>query len=118
MNKPVYLGLSILEIIKIVMHEFWFHFVEPKYDEKAKLCYIDTDSLIVKILKKKLDTLNYELKRLLMKGKNKQVIGLMEIKLGGKLMNDGSENKKAKATKKCVIKKLKFEDYKNCLEAT
>ena len=49
MNEPVYLGLSILEIIKIVMHEFWFHFVEPKYDEKAKLCYIDTDSLIVYI---------------------------------------------------------------------
>ena len=31
------------------MHKFWFHFVEPKYDEKAKLCYIDTDSLIVSI---------------------------------------------------------------------
>ena len=53
-----------------------------------------------------------------MKGKNKKVIGLMKNKLGGKLMNDGSENKKVKDTKKCVIKKLKFEDYKNCLEAT
>ena len=73
---------------------------------------------IAQDFEKKFDTLNYELERLLVKGKNKKVIGLMKNKLGGKLMNDGSENKKAKDTKKCVIKKLKFEDYKNCLEAT
>ena len=73
---------------------------------------------IAQDFEKRFDTLNYELERLLVKGKNKKVIGLMKNKLGGKLMNDGSENKKAKDTKKCVIKKLKFEDYKNCLEAT
>ena len=44
MNKPVYLGLSILELSKILMHEFWYDHVKPKYDEKAKLCYMDTDS--------------------------------------------------------------------------
>ena len=43
MNKPVYLGLSILEISKILMYEFWYDYVKPKYDEKAKLCYMDTD---------------------------------------------------------------------------
>ena len=49
MNKPVYLGLSILELSKIVMDEFWYDYVKPKYKGKAKLCYMDTDSLIVYI---------------------------------------------------------------------
>ena len=43
MNKPVYLGLSVLELSKILIHEFWYDYVKPKYDEKAKLCYMDTD---------------------------------------------------------------------------
>ena len=49
MNKPVYLGLSILELSKILMYEFWYDYVKPKYGEKAKLCYMDTDSFIVYI---------------------------------------------------------------------
>ena len=42
MNKPVYLDLSILELSKVVMYEFWYDYVNPKYEEKAKLCYMDT----------------------------------------------------------------------------
>ena len=49
MNKPVYLGLSILELSEIVMYEFWYDYVKPKDREKTKLCYIDTDSFIVYI---------------------------------------------------------------------
>ena len=49
MGKPVYLGLSILEISKMTMHEFWYDYIKPKYGEKAKLCYMDTDSFIVYI---------------------------------------------------------------------
>ena len=48
-NKAVYLGLSILELSKILMHEFWYDYVKLKYDEKAKLCYMDTDRFIVYI---------------------------------------------------------------------
>ena len=146
MNKPVHLGLSILELSKILMYEFWYDYVKPKYGEKVKLCYMDTDSFIVYIktddiykdiaedVETRFDTSNYELDRPLPKGKNKKVIGLMKDELGGKIMtkfvglraktysyliDDGSEDKKAKGTKKCVIKrKLKFENYKNCLEAT
>ena len=43
------LVLSILEFSKILMHEFWYEFAKPKYDEKAKLCYMDTDSFLVYI---------------------------------------------------------------------
>ena len=50
-NKPIYLGLSILKMSKTVMYEFWCHYVKPEYGEKAKLCYIDTDIFVVYIKK-------------------------------------------------------------------
>ena len=49
MNKPACLGLSILELSKILMYEFLHDYVKPKYDEKSKLCYMDTDSFIAYI---------------------------------------------------------------------
>ena len=47
MNKPVYLGLSMLDMSKTVMYEFWFDYVKPTYGEKVKLCYMGTDSFLV-----------------------------------------------------------------------
>ena len=44
MNKPVYLGLLILEISKTLMYEFWYDCIKPKYQNNAKLHYMDTDS--------------------------------------------------------------------------
>ena len=49
MNKPVYLGLSILEISKTLMYEFWYDYVKPKYQDNGKLCYMDTDNFIINI---------------------------------------------------------------------
>ena len=49
MNKPVYLGLSILEISRTLMYEFWYDYIKPKYQNDAKLCYMDTDSFIIHI---------------------------------------------------------------------
>ena len=48
-NKPVYLGLSILEISKTLMHELWYDYIKPKYQNNAKSCYMDTDSFIINI---------------------------------------------------------------------
>ena len=139
MNKPIYLGLSILEISKILMYEFWYDYMKPKYSDNVKLCYTDTDSFIINIKTKdididvedRFDTSNYKVYRPLPTGKNKKVIGLMKDELGGKvitefvalrpktysyLTDDCKEDKKAKGTKKSVVKKMiKFNDYKNCL---
>ena len=72
MNKPIYLGISILDLSKIVIFEFWHDYIKPKYGKKVKLCYIDTDSFIMHIktkdfyedivddVEKRFDTSNYE----------------------------------------------------------
>ena len=103
MNNLFCLGLSILELSKILIYEFWYDYVKPKYDEKAKLCYVDTNTFIVYIktdyiykdiaedVETRFDTSNYELEcnsidRPLLKGKNKKVIALMKDELGGKIM--------------------------------
>ena len=143
MNKPMYLGLSILEISKTLMYEFWYHYMKPKYANNVKLCYMDTDSFIMNIktndfykdfsndVENRFDTSNYEVNRPLPTGKHKKVIGLMRDELGGKIItefvtlrpktysfltDDGKEDKNAKGTKKCEIKKMiKFNDYKKFL---
>ena len=133
MNKPIYPGISILDISNTLMYEFWYDYIKPKYQDKAKLYYMDTDSFIIHIktedfyediaddVEKWFDICNYDEndKRPLPMGKNKKVIVLFKDELGGKimtefiglraityayLMDDGSEHKKATGTKKCVIK--------------
>ena len=86
MNEPVYLGLSIQDLSKIVMFEFWYDYVKPKYDKNEKFCYMDTNSFIVHVkteyiykdiaenFETRSDTSNFELARPLLKGKNKKVI--------------------------------------------
>ena len=52
MNKTrvkLYLGMSILDISKALMYEFWYDYIGPKYGDKSKLCYTDTDSFITNI---------------------------------------------------------------------
>ena len=49
MNKPIYLGLSILEISKILMYEFWYNYMKPKHNDSIKLCSMDTDSFVMNI---------------------------------------------------------------------
>ena len=49
MIKPIYLGMSILDISKMIMNEFWQDYIKPMYGERAKLCYTDTDSFVIDI---------------------------------------------------------------------
>ena len=83
MNKPIYLGLSILEISKIMIYEFWYDYMKRKYGDMVKLCYTDTDSLVMTIktkdfykdnaqdVQERFDTSNYSIDRPLRKGKNR-----------------------------------------------
>ena len=142
MNKLVYLGMSILDINKTLMYEFWYDYLKPKYNDKAKLCYMDTDSFVINIFtedffedinidfERWFDTSNYDEndERPLQIGVNKKVIGIFKD-LPGKimkefcalraktytyLMEDDSEHNKAKRSKKCMIKRrLMFENYKD-----
>ena len=50
MNKPLYLGMSLLHISKTLMYEFCYDYIKPKYGDQAKLCYMDTDSFIIHII--------------------------------------------------------------------
>ena len=120
-------------------------YINRKYGDKVKLCYTDTDSFIINIktedffedisndVERWFDTSNYDKndKRPLPIGKNKKVPGLFKDELGENIITevvalrpksyayltyDGSDHKKAKGTKKCIIKqKLMFENYKDCL---
>ena len=100
MNKPVCLGQAILDISKTLMYEFWYDYLKPKYGEKSKLCYMNTDSFIIHIeteefykdiandVSKWFDTSNYDNndERHLSIGINKKVIGMFKDELGGKIM--------------------------------
>ena len=100
MNKPFYLGLSILQISKTLMYEFWYYYIKRNYQKNAKLCYMDTNSFIIHIksenvdediandVKKWFDTTNYseDDKRPLPRDMNKKVNGLIKDKFGGKIM--------------------------------
>ena len=143
MNKPIYLGLSILELSKMTMYEFWYDYVKVKYEDRVTLCYMDTDSFVLNVrtkdfykdisedVKDRLDTSNFYCDRPLPIGVNKKVDGLVKDELGGGIItefvalrpksysyrtDDLVELKKAKGTKKCVVEKmLGFDDYKKCL---
>ena len=143
MNKLVYLCQAILDLSKIVMYEFHYDYMVPNYGDRLKLCYMDTDSLVYHIktnnfyadiaddVQTRFDRSGYIPDRPLPVGPNKKVIGLMKDELRGKIMTefialspklysykklDGSEDKKCKGIKKCIVKNtITFKDYKSCL---
>ena len=144
-NKPVYLGMSILDLSKTLMYDFHYNYIKPKYGERAKLLFTDTDSLAYEIetkdfyrdiysdVKSKFDTSNYPKNHPsgILTGVNKKVIGMFKDEAAGKQIaefvglraklysykvEESYEEKKCKGVKKAVIKKtISFNDYKNCL---
>ena len=102
MNKPIYLGMSILGISKTIMYEIWYNYVKPKQKDKAKLCYMDTDSFVIHIftedffedinndVERWFDASNYDKndKKPLQTGMNQKVNGIFKDELGGKIMKE------------------------------
>ena len=94
--------MSILDICKTFMYKFWYDYFKPKYGDKAKLCYTDTDSFIFNIITEDFfedisndveawyDMSNYDEndKRPLPISKNKKVIVLFKDQLGGRIMKE------------------------------
>ena len=145
MNKPVYLGMCILDLSKTIMYDFHYNYIKSKYGDKAKLLFSDTDSLMYEIqtedfykdisgdVKDRFDTSDYPENHPsgIPTGINKKVLGKMKDEAAGKIikefvglraklysfiMDDGGEIKKCKGIKKQVVESsISHEDYKTCL---
>ena len=145
MNKPVYLGMCILDLSKTIMYDFHYNYIKSKYGDKAKLLFSDTDSLMYEIetedfykdisgdVKNKFDTSDYPENHPsgIPTGINKKVLGMMKDEAAGKIikdfvglraklysfvMDDGEETKKCKGIKKQVVESsIRHENYKTCL---
>ena len=145
MNKPVYLGMCILDLSKTLMYDFHYNYIIPKYGNKAKLLFTDTDSFLYEIetedfykdisgdVKDKFDTSEYNEGHPsgIPTGINKKVLGMFKDEAKGKIikefvglraklysyiMEEGEENKKCKGVKKQVVEEnITHEDYKTCL---
>lgn len=144
-NKPLYLGMCILDLSKTLMYDFHYNYIKPKYGERAKLLFTDTDSLAYEIqtedfykdiacdVAAKFDTSNFlkDHPSGISVGVNKKVVGMFKDEAGGKIieefvglraklysykMYNGKEEKKCKGVKGCVVKKtISHQDYKRCL---
>lgn len=144
LDKPIYVGATILDISKTLMYEFHYNIMKKRYGNRVVLLYQDTDSLIYLIftddiyedfkeMQDLLDTSDYPKDHFLYSEKNKKVVGKMKDEMNGSIISEfvslqpkvysysyiengeNKENKKAKGVKKSVIKDLKFETYKDVL---
>ena len=145
MNKPVYLGMCILDLSKSLMYDFHYNYIIPKYGNKAKLLFTDTDSFLYEIetedfykdisgdVRDRFDTSDYKEDHPsgIPTGINKKVLGMFKDEAAGKIikefvglraklysyiMEEGEENKKCKGVKKQVVEEnITHEDYKTCL---
>ena len=145
MDKPVYLGMSILDLSKTLMYDFHYKYIKPKYGNKAKLLFTDTDSFLYEIqtedfykdiagdVRDRFDTSDYPEGHPsgIPTGINKKVLGMFKDETAGKVikefvglraklysykMDEGKENKRCKGIKKAVVEKsIRHEDYKTCL---
>ena len=144
-NKPVYLGMCILDLSKTLMYDFHYNYIKNKFNDKATLLFTDTDSLAYEIETEDFykdisgdvhgffDTSNFPKGHSsgIEVGCNKKVVGMFKDEAGGKIisefvglrpklyaykMHDGKEEKRCKGVKKAVVKRsINFEDYKTCL---
>ena len=140
-NKPMYLGMSILDLSKTLMYRFHYDYVKPKWGNKSELLFTDTDSLCYEIrmndfyndikndTSKWFDMCNYDKNHSLFDEKNKKQVGFMKDECGGDIVEfvglrpksyayetvKGKIEKKCKGVKLYVVKDHITIDYKKCL---
>ena len=103
LDKPIFLGMCILDLSKTLMYDFHYNYIKQKYGDKAKLLFTDTDSLMYEIqtedfykdisedVEDKFDTSNYPSEHSIGEdyiGKNKMVIGMFKDEAGGKVIDE------------------------------
>jgi hypothetical protein len=143
LNKPAYVGMSILDISKTLMYDFHYNHVKKFYGKRAKLLFTDTDSLMYRLTTNdayedaakfvsKFDTSGYDKNSPFYDATNKKVIGKMKDEANGvpltefvgfrskmySYVGDGDEfGKEAKGVKKYVVKKyITHDDYRRTLK--
>lgn len=100
MNKPIIIGMSVLDISKITMYSFLYDFLKPKYGDRVQVAYTDTDSFVLNVetddfyddMRNNIsmfDTSDYPWPNIYnIERKNKKVPGLFKDELNGKIMTD------------------------------
>ncbi|KAL4108153.1 hypothetical protein QTP88_018399 [Uroleucon formosanum] len=143
-KQPIYIGMCILDLSKMLMYDFYYNIIKKKYGNRVRLLYTDTDSLIleiktndfyqdIKINLDHFDTSDYPKDNIYgLPLVNKKVLGKFKDELNGKIMTEfiglrsklyshrildtEKEIKKAKGVKKNVVEnKICFNDFENCL---
>lgn len=143
MNKPIYVGLCVLDLSKTLMYDFHYNYMKREFGEKCKLLYMDTDSFLYEIscadiyefMKRDIenfDTSDYPTENSFgMPRVNKKIVGLMKDECCGQIMtefvglrskmysiriNGKDWIKKIKGVKTSVVDKtITFDDYVECL---
>ena len=144
LNRPIYVGASILDMSKILMYDFHYNYIKDKYDNRAKLLFSDTDSLCYEIETEDIykdmlqdrhlsDTSDFDKDHFLYSCENKKVLGKMKDECASSIVNEfvglrskmysilsegtnSSEKKTAKGIKRKVVEtKLRHCTYKSCL---
>jgi ssDNA-binding Zn-finger/Zn-ribbon topoisomerase 1 len=146
LNKPIYVGVAVLDLSKLHMFKFHYDYIKPKYGESATLLFTDTDSLCYHIQtediykdmnesKELFDMSDYDMSGYRSKdNSNKKVIGKFKDETNGVpivefvglrskmysiLLDDKKEKKTGKGIKKSALKKyINHADYKRCLFGT
>lgn len=144
MDKPISVGMSVLDISKVLMYEFYYNHIQAKYGEKVKMMYTDTDSFVLEV---KTDCFFSDMRETIemydtsdfpepnvynIPHHNKKVPGKFKDELNGRILSEfvglrskmyairvdnEDQIKKAKGVKKYVLnKKISFADYLGCIQ--
>jgi hypothetical protein len=141
LNKPIYVGFSVLELSKLHMYKFYYDKLKPKFESGINILYCDTDAFVLHIktgnlmkdiqdMKSEFDFSDYPKEHTLQDNSNKKVVGKFKDELNGSVMSEfislrskmyafkvaEKEKKICKGISRVAIEnELKFEDYYNCL---